>query len=83
MFGWASVCRGARGVGMSAVIAVLAFDPALILGGGAAQAQSPQLASPRPTPLHRQSVPGPVPAKVLRVIDGDTLMVRARIWIVH
>ncbi len=81
MFGWASVCRGARRKGMSAVIAVLAFLPALILGGGAATGQSGQLASPKPAPLHRQSVPGPVPATVLRVIDGDTLMVRARIWI--
>ena len=81
MFGWASVCSGARRVGMSAVIAVLAFVPALILGAGTATGQSGQLASPKPAPLHRQSVPGPVPARVLRVIDGDTLMVRARIWI--
>lgn len=28
-----------------------------------------------------ETLPGPVPAKVLRVIDGDTLAVRARIWI--
>jgi endonuclease YncB( thermonuclease family) len=27
------------------------------------------------------SVPGPVPARVLAVIDGDTLVVQARIWI--
>jgi len=26
-------------------------------------------------------IPGPVPALVLRVIDGDTIAVRARIWI--
>ena len=26
-------------------------------------------------------VPGPVPARVLRVIDGDTIVVRARIWL--
>ena len=26
-------------------------------------------------------LPGPVPAEVLRVIDGDTLVVRARIWL--
>ena len=85
MFGWASVSSAARrrgmSAGMGAVIAVLAFVPALILGGGAAKGQSGQLASPKPAPLHRQSVPGPVPARVLRVIDGDTLMVRARIWI--
>ncbi len=85
MFGWANVSRGARRGGMSAgtgtMIAVLAFVPVLILGAGAAPGQSGQLASPRPAPLYRQSVPGPVPATVLRVIDGDTLMVRARIWI--
>ncbi|OFW84069.1 MAG: hypothetical protein A2018_03485 [Alphaproteobacteria bacterium GWF2_58_20] len=27
------------------------------------------------------SVPGPVPASVVRVVDGDTLLVRARIWV--
>jgi len=26
-------------------------------------------------------IPGPVPAEVLAVLDGDTLMVRARIWL--
>ena len=26
-------------------------------------------------------VPGPIPAMVLRVIDGDTIVVRARIWL--
>lgn len=25
-------------------------------------------------------MPGPIPAEVIRVIDGDTLLVRARIW---
>ena len=29
----------------------------------------------------RQAIPGPVPARVLEVIDGDTLLVSARIWI--
>lgn len=29
----------------------------------------------------RETLPGPVPAAVLRVIDGDTLRVRARIWL--
>jgi len=28
-----------------------------------------------------ETVPGPVPARVLRVIDGDTIVVRARIWL--
>ena len=31
----------------------------------------------------RQAIPGPVPARVLEVIDGDTLLVSARIWIGH
>ena len=85
MFGWARVSSGARRKGMSAgtgaAVAVLAFVSALILGAAPATGQSGQLASPKSAPLHRRSVPGPVPAKVLRVIDGDTLMVRARIWI--
>lgn len=29
----------------------------------------------------REPLPGPIPAAVLRVVDGDTLTVRARIWI--
>lgn len=29
----------------------------------------------------RAELPGPVPARVLRVIDGDTIVVRARVWI--
>lgn len=29
----------------------------------------------------RDMLPGPIPAQVLRVIDGDTLEVRARIWL--
>jgi micrococcal nuclease len=28
-----------------------------------------------------ESVPGPIQARVLRVIDGDTIVVRARIWL--
>ena len=27
------------------------------------------------------TIPGPVPARVLNVIDGDTLVIRARIWL--
>jgi endonuclease YncB( thermonuclease family) len=37
---------------------------------------APDSASARPKPLS-----GPVPAFVERVIDGDTLLVRARIWL--
>lgn len=29
----------------------------------------------------RDVLPGPIPAQVLRVVDGDTLEVRARIWL--
>lgn len=30
-----------------------------------------------------EALPGPVPARVLRVVDGDTLVVRARVWPGH
>lgn len=29
----------------------------------------------------REPLPGPVPARVLQVIDGDTIAVKARIWL--
>ncbi len=29
----------------------------------------------------RDVIPGPVPARVMAVIDGDTILVRARIWL--
>ncbi len=29
----------------------------------------------------RELLPGPVPARVIQVIDGDTLVVKARIWL--
>lgn len=28
-----------------------------------------------------ERLPGPVPARVLKVVDGDTVLVRARIWL--
>ena len=28
-----------------------------------------------------ETIPGPIPAEVLRVLDGDTIVVRARIWL--
>jgi len=30
-----------------------------------------------------ERLPGPIPATVVRTIDGDTLLVRARIWLGH
>ncbi len=30
-----------------------------------------------------ETLPGPVPARVLRVVDGDTLAVKARVWPGH
>ncbi len=36
---------------------------------------------PDTAPGLAEIVPGPVPARVLRVIDGDTIVVRARIWL--
>jgi endonuclease YncB( thermonuclease family) len=45
-----------------------------------AAAPGPVDAPPRP-PAGREMLPGPVAARVLKVIDGDTLLVRARIWV--
>ncbi len=28
-----------------------------------------------------ETIPGPIPATDLRIIDGDTIVVRARIWL--
>lgn len=28
-----------------------------------------------------EKLPGPIPARVVRVVDGDTVLVRARIWL--
>lgn len=30
---------------------------------------------------HAETLPGPIPAEIIRVIDGDTVHVRAQIWI--
>jgi|CXWL01.1.fsa_nt_gi endonuclease YncB( thermonuclease family) len=50
---------------------------ALLAGGSLAVAGGGVLATLGP----RDPLPGPIPAAVLRVVDGDTLSVRARIWI--
>jgi len=34
-----------------------------------------------PAAALRQEIPGPIPARVVEVIDGDTLLVEARIWL--
>ena len=49
----------------------------LLAGGSVAIAGGGVLATLGP----REPLPGPIPAAVLRVVDGDTLTVRARIWI--
>jgi micrococcal nuclease len=49
----------------------------LLAGGSIAVAGGGVLATFSP----RDPLPGPIPAAVLRVVDGDTLTVRARIWI--
>ncbi|MFQ5954980.1 MAG: thermonuclease family protein [Kiloniellales bacterium] len=36
-----------------------------------------------PVSAVRQSLSGPIPARVVEVIDGDTLLVEARIWLDH
>ncbi len=35
----------------------------------------------RPAEMTRDAIPGPVPARVVSVTDGDTVLVRARIWL--
>lgn len=49
----------------------------LLAGGSVAVAGGSVLATWGP----REPLAGPIPAAVLRVVDGDTLSVRARIWI--
>jgi len=39
------------------------------------------LAAPQAAAARNERLPGPVPAAVLEVIDGDTLAVAARIWL--
>ena len=39
------------------------------------------LAAATPAGAARERLPGPVPAEVVRVIDGDTIEVRAHIWL--
>lgn len=34
-----------------------------------------------PSAAARETVAGPIPARVIRIVDGDTLIVRARIWL--
>ena len=34
-----------------------------------------------PTLAHADTLPGPVPAEIVRVVDGDTVRVRAKIWL--
>lgn len=60
-------------------LAALAPSSAWAEGGGAAAAL--EATRPPKPPTGREVLPGPVSAAVVRVIDGDTLMVRARIWV--
>ena len=34
-----------------------------------------------PTSASGETLPGPIPAEVIRIVDGDTVRVRAHIWI--
>lgn len=34
-----------------------------------------------PMAAHADTLPGPVPAEIIRVVDGDTVRVRATIWL--
>jgi len=51
----------------------LKFSPAFILVA--------VLAQPSDAPGRPENIPGPIPALVVRVVDGDTIIVRARIWL--
>lgn len=46
---------------------------AILLGAACAAAPFPAAA--------RETIAGPIPARVVRIVDGDTLIVRARIWL--
>lgn len=39
------------------------------------------LAAAAPAVHAAESVPGPIPARVVEVVDGDTLAVRAQVWL--
>ena len=58
------------GLGASGSVALRAAD----------SSRPPRVAQPVAA---REILPGPVLAQVLKVIDGDTLLVRARIWVGH
>lgn len=32
-------------------------------------------------PIHADPLPGPIPAEVIKIVDGDTVKVRAHIWV--
>jgi len=34
-----------------------------------------------PSAAHSETLPGPIPAEVIRIVDGDTVRVRAHVWI--
>lgn len=38
-------------------------------------------AAPLAAAAEEDRLPGPIPARVIRVVDGDTVLVRARIWL--
>ena len=62
------------------VTAMMTRSAALFLGilGAAAFGVGERVGAPAPSD---EPVAGPVPAAVLEVIDGDTILVRARIWL--
>ncbi|MEE8515647.1 MAG: nuclease [Alphaproteobacteria bacterium] len=52
-----------------------------IIATGLVAGATAVLMAPSHAVAGRAELPGPVPARVLRVIDGDTIVVRARVWI--
>src|SRR5690606_16495125 len=74
---------GAGPVGRRGIVGSVQEDypiymTAKLIGGAALRLICAAAAKPAGT---GETLPGPVPADVVRVIDGDTLKVRAHIWI--
>ena len=65
------VCPRPRPAGRLALVAVAALGALGALAAGAHPARA----------RHGDVLPGPIAAEVVEVVDGDTLAVRARIWL--
>lgn len=73
-----SATRRRTAAGVSLVLAALA---ALPLAAQPREAGTRESGTREPGARGGDVLAGPVPAQVLRVVDGDTVVVRARIWL--